>query len=565
IKLNILGRPGRKSLLLLVFISYDPSILQSSDPAKLAREMESEASPIVIVLLPVLVTLSLILLASQIILRTKKEKKLGLPPGPRKLPIIGNLHQLAAGRSSSLPHRRLRDLARQYGPDMMHLQLGETSNVVVSSPELARAFLKTHDRNFATRPTLPSATIIFYNARDIAFAPYGEYWRQMRKICSLELLSAKRVSSLRPIREEEVGKLVMGLMMGSDPQRPGEGVNLGRLLGSLSCTITSRATFGKIQDLEESFLSVQRRIMKALGEFAVGDVFPSSWLLRTITGTERRLKKLHREADVILQGIIDEHVSRGGRSGSETALLLDHDDDGRDLVDVLLSFTHGDQVVLGFTLTHVEIKAVIMDIFFGAIDTSAVTVEWAMSELMKNPEEMEKAQKEVRRVFDGKGKVVDEASLDELPYLKSIVKETFRLHPPAPLLVPRESRETIVINGYQIPAGTKVLINAWAIGRDPTHWHEPDKFIPERFLNNSINYEGDNFQFIPFGAGRRVCPGIKSGSLVVHLTLANLLYHFDWMLPNQMKSQALDMSEVFGISIHKKYDLHLIPIPYQAP
>ncbi|CAI0629330.1 unnamed protein product [Linum tenue] len=495
-------------------------------------------------------TLIIILFLTTILLKQKLAHATPgptLPPGPTKLPIIGNLHQLAF--SSLLPHRRFRDLAQQHGPDgLMHLQIGETSNVVVSSPEIAQLFMKTHDLNFATRPIVQSASIILYNHRDVAFAPYGEYWRH-----------TKRVGSQRPIREEEVRKAMVGSI------RPGEIVNLGRILGSLVCKIIWRAAFGGVEarEMEEAFFSVQHRIVQALGELSLRDVFPSSWVLRMVADrNDRRLKKLHAESDTILQEIIDAHVSRR-RSDVDRAT---GGGDDQDLVDVLLNFTRDKAVATGeFSVTDFEIKAVITDIFFGGTHTSSVTIEWVMSELMRNPEEMEKAQKEVRRVFDGKGKAVDEASIDELHYMKLIVRETLRLHPPLPLLVPRESRETIVIKGYQIPAKTKVAINAWAIGRDPAYWIEPDKFMPERFVNSPVNYNGDDFQLLPFGAGRRMCPGVKTGMAIVHLAVANLLYHFDWKLPNEMKPEDLDMTEVFGIVVGRKNDLHLIPTPYRAP
>ncbi|CAI0629334.1 unnamed protein product [Linum tenue] len=316
-------------------------------------------------------------------------------------------------------------------------------------------------------------------------------------------------------------------------------------------------------DPDPPIQSICHLYVQALGELSLRDVFPSSWVLRMVADrNDRRLKKLHAESDTILQEIIDAHVSRR-RSDVDRAT---GGGDDQDLVDVLLNFTRDKAVATGeFSVTDFEIKAVITDIFFGGTHTSSVTIEWVMSELMRNPEEMEKAQKEVRRVFDGKGKAVDEASIDELHYMKLIVRETLRLHPPLPLLVPRESRETIVIKGYQIPAKTKVAINAWAIGRDPAYWIEPDKFMPERFVNSPVNYNGDDFQLLPFGAGRRMCPGVKTGMAIVHLAVANLLYHFDWKLPNEMKPEDLDMTEVFGIVVGRKNDLHLIPTPYRAP
>jgi len=182
-----------------------------------------------------------------------------------------------------------------------------------------------------------------------------------------------------------------------------------------------------------------------------------------------------------------------------------------------------------------------------------------MAEIIKDPRVMKKAQVEVREIFNMKGRV-DEICINELKYLKSVVKETLRLHPPAPLLIPRECGQTCEINGYHIPVKSKVFVNAWAIGRDPKYWTEPERFYPERFIDSSIDYKGNNFEFTPFGSGRRICPGITLGSVNVELALAFLLYHFHWKLPNGMKSEELDMTEKFGASVRRKEDLYLIPV-----
>lgn len=184
-----------------------------------------------------------------------------------------------------------------------------------------------------------------------------------------------------------------------------------------------------------------------------------------------------------------------------------------------------------------------------------------MAEMMKDSRIMKKAQAEVREVFNMKGRV-DENFLDELKYLKVVVKETLRLHPPVPLLLPRECGQTCEIHGYNIPAKSKVIVNAWAIGRDSNYWTEPVRFHPERFIDSSIDYKGNNFEYIPFGAGRRICPGITFASRVMELALAMLLYHFDWKLPSGMICGELDMSEDFGITIRRKHDQLLVAFPY---
>ncbi|KAE9606389.1 hypothetical protein Lal_00013577 [Lupinus albus] len=202
--------------------------------------------------------------------------------------------------------------------------------------------------------------------------------------------------------------------------------------------------------------------------------------------------------------------------------------------------------------------------FGGGGETTSSTVVWCLSEMIKKREVMEEAQAEVRKVYDIKG-YVDESELHQLIYLKAVIKETLRLHPPVPLLMPRENKERSKINGYDIPPKCKVLINAFAIGRDPKYWNEPESFIPERFLNSSIDYKGKDFEFIPFGAGRRICPGITFAIQNMELPLATLLYHFDWKLPNGMNNEELDMDESSGLAIKRKNDLCLIPIVTRMP
>ncbi|CAI0455292.1 unnamed protein product [Linum tenue] len=506
----------------------------------------SLATPTTLVLVVIIFTT--FLLKSSPKKKTKSSPSARPPPGPWKLPVIGNLHQMAVG--SPLTHHRLRDLARQYGP-LMQLKLGELSAVVVSSPKWAKQFMQTHDLNFATRPFLLAASIIFYDGRDIAFAPHGDYWRKMRKVVSMELLGARRVKLFRPIMEREVKKLVESISAGGTAAP----VNMSRMFVSLGTTVTSCVAFGKARKDDhqvELLLPLIDQIMETLGGFSLVDLFPSSKLVGLLTGAHSSLRKVHAAVDVILEAIISDHAAR--RSTSSSATNSKKDGDGEDVVDVLLSIKENND--LGIPFTNEEIKALILQIFLGGTDTWTVAVEWAMSELMKNPWVMKKAQEEVRQVFNSKEK------MDQLPYLQLVVKETFRLHPPGPLLVPRESRETVEIDGYQIPATTKVIINAWAIGRDPQHWTEPETFHPERFLDSSVDFKGMDFQLIPFGAGRRACPGIHYGISIINIVLANLLYHFDWELPDGITHQDFDMSEKFGVEVTRKNDLLLVPVPY---
>ncbi|XP_065862414.1 desmethyl-deoxy-podophyllotoxin synthase-like [Euphorbia lathyris] len=487
---------------------------------------------------PLLSSIFLVFLALiTTIITTRKSKH--LPPGPWKIPILGNIHNIIG----CLPHRSLHNLSMKHGP-LMHLQLGQVNTIVISSPETAKQVLKTHDLTFTNRPFSLAADIISYGSTDLVYAPYGDYWRQLRKICILELLSVKRVQSFRSIREEEMMN-ILRLVSGSE----GSGVNFSKMLHKYMFSVISRAAFGKVRKEHEVFFPYVKEIMEVAAGFSLADLFPAFKVLRKIGGLKGKMERIHEQADKILEAIIKDHRARKG-------MVIGEDED-EDLVDVLLKLQ--DEGNLEFSLTIDNIKAVILDIFVAGIETSSTTMEWAMAELLKNPRIMKKAQTEVRQVFNKKGHV-EESGLEQLTYLKLVIKESLRLHPPFPLLLPRESRDKCEINGYKIPTNTNVLINAWTIGRDPKYWEQAEEFIPERFSDGKIDYKGVNFEFIPFGGGRRICPGMNFGIVNVELPLANLLYHFDWKLPGGMKHEDLHMNEAYGIAVKRDNDLDLIPV-----
>ncbi|CAO2830485.1 unnamed protein product [Amaranthus hypochondriacus] len=288
--------------------------------------------------------------------------------------------------------------------------------------------------------------------------------------------------------------------------------------------------------------------------FSVCDLYPSLSFISTISGMKRKLQKIVMRIDRLMDPIIEDHKS-----------TKRHYNDQQDLVDVLLKFHKHDHDQLhdnDFNLTSNNIKAIVLELFGGASDTTSTTIEWAFSELLKNPKAMKRAQDEVRQAFQGTQKMVEEASLHKLKYLKCVIKETFRLHPAFPCLLPRESMEYCEIEGYEIPPQTRIFINAWAIGRDSRYWEDPEKFIPERFESSLVDYKGTYFELIPFGSGRRICPGMGLGIATIELALAMLLYHFDWELPHGCKPQDMDMDEALGIVGRRKNDLYVIPSLY---
>ncbi|XP_004501854.1 cytochrome P450 71AP13-like [Cicer arietinum] len=475
--------------------------------------------------------------------KSRKIRRSNLPPGPPTIPFIGNLHQLGIG---TMPPKSLQSLADKYGP-ITFLQLGEIPTVVVSSARLAKEVLKTHDLALASRPQLFSAKYLFYNCTDIAFAPYSAYWRHVRKICILELLSAKRVHSYSSVREEEVASLVHRVA-GSYPGT----TNLSKMLGLYANNVVCRVAFGR--DFSEAgdhkkhgFQKMLDEYQELLGGFSVGDFFPSLEFIHSLTGMKARLLETSRKFDQLIDQIVNEH-----RACNK---IKEH----KDLVDILLEVQKDGSGEMPLTIDN--IKAIILDMFAAGTDTTFITLDWAMTELLMNPHVMEKAQKEVRSVL-GERRVVAESDLHQLQYMRAVIKEIFRLHPAVPVLVPRESMEDITLDGYIVPAKTRFFVNAWAIGRNAESWEDPNAFKPERFLDSNIDYRGQDFELIPFGAGRRGCPAITFAIAVVELALAQLLYSFDWELPPCVTPKDLDLTEVFGISMHRRENLLVVARPY---
>uniref|UniRef100_A0A0D9XBX2 Premnaspirodiene oxygenase n=1 Tax=Leersia perrieri TaxID=77586 RepID=A0A0D9XBX2_9ORYZ len=457
------------------------------------------------------------------------------PPGPWRLPVIGSMHHLV----NVLPHRKLRDLAAVHGPLMM-LQLGETPLVVASSKETAREVLKTHDTNFATRPKLLAGKIVGYEWADILFSPSGDYWRKLRQLCAAEILSPKRVLSFRHIREDEV-MLRVNEIRAAGPSTP---VNLSVMFHSVTNSIVSRAAFGKKRKNAAEFMAAIKSGVGLASGFNIPDLFPT-WtsVLATVTGMKRSLQGIYKTVDAILEEII---VERKGIRDEKIKNGVENVDEN--LVDVLIGLQA--KGGFGFHLDNSRIKAIILDMFAGGTGTSASAMEWGMSELMRNPSVMKKLQAQIREAFKGKATVTEaDLQASNLRYLKMVIREALRLHPPAPLLVPRESIDVCELEGYTIPAKSRVIINAWAIGRDPKYWDDAEEFKPERFDDGTIDFMGTNYEFIPFGSGRRMCPGFNYGLASMELMFTGLLYHFDWSLPVGVNE--VDMKEAPGLGVRR--------------
>nr|GMD35450.1 cytochrome P450 71A1-like [Ipomoea batatas] len=452
-------------------------------------------------------TIALILLAKYL-----RRRKLHLPPGPKPWPIIGNLNLIG-----TLPHRSIHDLSLKYGP-IMQLRFGSFPVVVGSSVEMAKIFLKTMDINFVDRPKTAAGKYTTYNYSDITWSPYGPYWRQARRMCLMELFSAKRLDSYEYIRSQELKSILGELYTASSTHKP---ILLKDYLSTLSLNIISQMVLGKnyLNESEGAIVSPNefKKMLDELfllnGVLNIGDSIP--WIdFLDLQGYIKRMKALSKKFDRFLEHVVDEHNARRVAEGDSFV--------AKDMVDLLLQLA--DDPSLEVKLERHGVKGFTQDLLAGGTESSAVTVEWAFSELLKKPEQ-------------------------------AIVKETMRLHPVGPMLAPRLCREDCKVAGYDIPKGTRVLVSVWTIGRDPTLWDDPNEFIPDRFIGNDIDVKGCDFKLLPFGAGRRMCPGYSLGLKVIQASLANLLHGFNWKLPNDVSPDKLNMEEIFGLSTPKKIPL----------
>ncbi|XP_073147025.1 6,7,8-trihydroxycoumarin synthase-like [Henckelia pumila] len=472
-----------------------------------------------------------------------------LPPGPRPLPLIGNLHQF----DKTKPHIYLWEVSKKYGP-LACLKHGSTPTLVVSSAELAKEILKTHDLSFCSRPPVLGQQKLSYGGIDMAFAPFGDHWKKMRKVCVHNLFSPKQVASFRSIREDEVSRMVEKISdLGNSP------ANFSEIAMSIACNLICRVAFGRrYEDEEYREIRFDRLVMEAqesMVSFYFSDNFPGLRWLDELSGKLLRVNKNFKELDLFYQQLIDEHVNPGRiRVGGY-----------EDIIDLMLHLKNQDSSSLDLTLEH--IKALLLDLFVAGSDTVAAAIVWTMTALIKRPQLMKKAQTEIREIIGKCSKLVSEEDIKKLPYLRATVFESLRLYPPAPLLYRKQimqAGECVLLNDYKVEPGTSVIINGWAISRDPEIWENPEEFVPERFMGDDQVFAArmGGLEMIPFGGGRRGCPGMGMGMVSIQVALANLLYSFDWSLPCGVKMNDVDTESIPGLTTHKKNALILVPCKY---
>ncbi|XP_047326755.1 flavonoid 3'-monooxygenase CYP75B137-like [Impatiens glandulifera] len=481
--------------------------------------------------------LALLWFSSLLLKKFTQNAQKSLPPGPIGLPLLGSLPFINGDL-----HSYFIVMAKTYGP-IFSLRLGNKIGVVISTSSVAREVLKDKDIIFANRDATIAGKVAFYGGSDILWSSYGPEWRMLRKVCTREMLSGSMVDSFFDIRRREVRKMVNSLWV-----RRMSPVDVGEEIFMTVLNIITNILWGGSgnevaeRSLGTEFRTVVDEITVLLGKPNISDFFPCLAYF-DFQCIEKQMKKMVKRFDNVFELMIDERSK------------LD-DNNKKDFLQALLNLRKGGgDAKTSLTITH--IKGLLMDMVLGGTATTSSTMEFMLAEMMNNPDVMNKAQEELEVVV-GANNMVEESHIHKLPYLRAVMKETLRLHPGAPLLAPHCPSESCTIGGFTIPKGALVFINVWAIQRDPYNWKDPLKFDPERFMNSEWDFSGNDFNYFPFGSGRRSCVGIETTERIFVFLLASLIHSFEWKLS---PGEKLDLEETIWIGLKKKKPLIAIPTP----
>ncbi|XLR11900.1 hypothetical protein S83_039838 [Arachis hypogaea] len=486
---------------------------------------------------------------SKLGIRAHKSTK--FPPGPKPLPIIGNILELG-----TQPHQALAKLSQTYGP-IMTLKLGTITTIVISSPMLAKQILQKYDQIFSYRTIPDTVKALDHHLYSVGWLPPSTQWRILRRVCATKVFSPLKLDSTEVLRQKKLRELMDFVKVKSEK---GEVLNFSEICFTTVLNFISNAFFSMdLAHYDSSKTQEFKDIIWGIGEESgrpnVVDFFP---FLRFLDpqGARARMTKYTEKLIAFVDGLIEERLNLKALEMETTNKR------GKDVLDSVLEVMLEDNS----QVTRLHVVHLFLILFMAGVDSTSMTIEWAMTELLRNPEKLEKLRKELHCVL-GKDEQnleqIEESHISKLPFLRAVVKETLRLHPPAPLLAPHKALEDVEIAGFMIPKNAQILVNVWAMGKDSSIWEHQNEFMPERFLDSKIDIHGHDFELIPFGAGRRICPGLPLGYRSVHIALATLLNGYDWKLANGQKSKDLDMSEKFGLTLHKAQPLQAIPIKSQ--
>ncbi|OMP01903.1 Cytochrome P450 [Corchorus olitorius] len=477
-----------------------------------------------------------------LILATKlltKSRHKNLPPSPFALPILGHLHLLKEPL-----HRTFFNLSQKYGP-IFYLRAGSRRLLVVSSPSAVQECFTKNDIVFANRPRFIIGKYVGYNYSTLGLSSYGDHWRNLRRLCTVEVFSSHRLNLSLDIRRDEVNRFLRRLYQVS--ANGFAKVELKSMFSDLTFNIVLRMIAGKRyfgEEVKSEEGTKFQEMIKELFELAVssypGDFFPILQLV-DYNGYIKKIKEIGKKTDELMQGMVDEHRRKKGDSTLNNTMITH-----------LLSLQESQPEYY----TDEIIKGIIQVILNAGTDTTALTLEWAMSNLLNHPYVLIKARDELIKNI-GQERLVEEADLPKLPYLQNIISETLRLYPVAPLLVPHFSSDNCNIGGYEIPKETILMVNLWAIHRNPEVWEDPLSFKPERFESKSKEMGDQNiaYKVLPFGLGRRACPGMGLAQHVLGLTLGSLIQCFEW---KKLSEKNIDMTEGQGLTIPKIESLEVL-------
>ncbi|XP_012850486.1 PREDICTED: flavonoid 3'-monooxygenase-like [Erythranthe guttata] len=470
-----------------------------------------------------------------------------LPPGPRGWPLVGNLLSLDPEL-----HTYLATLAQKYGP-IYKLKLGRKTGIVISSPSIAKEVLKDQDTTFANRDVPVAGKEAFYGGVNIVWNPYGAEWRMLRKVAVREMLGGATLDSMYTLRRRELRRTVRYLY-----GKAGSPVDVGeQMFVTVLNVITSMLWGGTVVAaagdgggggrLGMEFKELLGEMTELMGVPNISDFYPGLERF-DLQGIGKKMQRLARRFDRIFETIIHQRLKMNAEDKVNESK--------EDFLQFLLQMKEdGGDAKTPFNKSH--LKALLMDMVVGGTETTANMVEYALSEMMNKPEILIKAQNELETIV-GKDNIVEESHMKKLPYLHTVMKEVLRLHPALPLLVPHCPSATCNVAGYTIPKGARIFVNVWAIHRDPSVWENPLDFRPERFSDGEWDYSGNDFNYFPFGSGRRMCAAVGMAERMFMYSLASLVHSFDWSL---CVGDNLDLSEKYGIVMKKRVPLVAIPTP----
>ncbi|GAB4857030.1 hypothetical protein Ancab_040512 [Ancistrocladus abbreviatus] len=483
---------------------------------------------------------------------TQRSSKISPPKVPGAWPIVGNVRQI---KNNEALRYSLAAWADKLGPVFV-MQKGMKKILVVSSWDAAKECYTTSDLAFASRPNSGVGKFSSYNHAVFAVSPYGPHWRQMKMLTRCELTSPHGLEIVKHQRVSEIEAFTKELYCLCKHQSTT--VVICEMIYQLAINIMSKTmngrrvfdTFRGTTDEGGRLRRVLNNLVDAAALTPLSDIFPFrflEWL--DPKGYIKFMKQIGKEFDSIFQGWVDEHRNR--RS-------VERPRSDQDFIDFALSAIENGSVAPEHA-TDTSIKATVEALMIAGTSTIPIATIWTISLLLNNEHALKHVQKELDQKV-GRDRWVEESDINSLDYLKAVIYETMRLYPPGSLGFPHNAREDCCVKGYHIPKGTMLIINMWKVHRDSSIWTEPDKFMPERFLSKDETYNAEKyyFQCIPFGLGRRACPGMPLAQIVVQLTVARLLQGFNLSRPTD---KPVDMSEKHSGLLYKALPLEVAITP----